>query len=138
MEKEEDKRKFSITTMEDGAIYLSLGGRLEGLNLVALEKWTHEVHNLIKDRYENTYTAVKVIIDIGAVTGYAPEAVTILTNLLIEDKEMVHRSATYGGSDYILMAQDMLASLSGRSNFKSFKTKEEAVIWVNGTGKEGE
>jgi len=126
----EESHKFSIDFGDDGIIHLSLGGRLEGLNLVALEKWSKDVHTAIRDRYENTYTPVKVAIDIEGVTGYAPEAVTILTNLLVEDKTMVYRSATYGGSDYILMAQDMLASFSGRTNFKSFKKKDEAFLWV--------
>lgn len=129
---DEDK-KFNIEVASDGVIYLSLAGKLDGLNLVALDKWTKEVHIVIKDRYENTYVPVKVVINISAVTDYAPEAVTLLTNLLIQDKLFVHRSATYGGSQYILMAQDMLSSLSGRSNFKSFKTKEEAVEWVSET-----
>ncbi len=126
-------KKFNIEIGEDGIIYLTLGGKLEGLNLVALEKWTKEVHEIVKDRYENTYTAVKVIIDVDGVAEYAPEAVTILTNLLMADKQFVHRSATFGGSEYILMAQDMLASLSGRTNFKSFKTKDEAIKWVSST-----
>lgn len=133
MENVHDDKKFKIEVGNDGVIYLSLGGKLEGLNLVALEKWSKEVHNIIRDRYENTYAPVKVAIDIDAVSGYAPEAVTILTKLLIDDKQFVHRSATYGGSDYILMAQDMLTSLSGRSNFKAFKTKEDAVAWVGST-----
>lgn len=129
----DNNKTFNIEIGADGIMYLSLAGKLEGLNLVALDKWTKEVHVVIKDRYENTYAPVKVAIDIDGVTSYAPEAVTILTKLLIDDKEMVYRSATYGGTEYILMAQDMLASLSGRTNFKSFKTKEEAVTWVSKT-----
>ena len=131
-----DDKKLKIEVGSDGIIYLSLGGKLEGLNLVALEKWSKEVHNIIRDRYENTYAPVKVVIDINAVDGYAPEAVTILTKLLVEDKQFVYRSATHGGSEYILMAQDMLTSLSGRTNFKAFKTKEDAVAWVNSTASE--
>lgn len=127
------EKKFNIEVGQDGIIYLSLGGKLAGLNLVALDEWTKEVHKVIKDRYENTYVPVKVVINVTEVSDYAPEAVTILTNLLIEDKHLVHRSATYGGSQYILMAQEMLASLSGRSNFKAFSKKEEAMKWVNGT-----
>jgi len=125
-----EEKKFEIKVGDDGIIYLSLAGKLAGLNLVALDKWHKEVHVVIKDRYENTYVPVKVVIDVSGVLDYAPEAVTLLTNLLVEDKLLVYRSATFGGSQYILMAQDMLASLSGRSNFKAFKTKEEAVEWV--------
>ena len=132
-EQDGNHKKFGIEVDGDGTISLTLGGKLEGLNLVALENWSKEVHNIIKDRYENTYAPVRVVINIDEVTSYAPEAVTILTKLLIDDKQMVHRSATFGGSDYILMAQDMLASLSGRTNFKSFKTKEEANVWTSST-----
>ena len=130
---EKNDNRFDIELGNDGIIYLTLGGKLKGLNLVALQKWTDEVHKAVKDRYENTYVAVNVVIDIKEVSEYAPEAVTLLTNLLVADKNYVHRSATFGGSNYILMAQDMLASLSGRSNFKSFNTKEEAVDWVKST-----
>ena len=130
---EKNDNRFHIELGNDGIIYLTLGGKLKGLNLVALQKWTDEVHKAVKDRYENTYVAVNVVIDIKEVSEYAPEAVTLLTNLLVADKNYVHRSATFGGSNYILMAQDMLASLSGRSNFKSFNTKEEAVDWVKST-----
>lgn len=130
---DEVTKSFEIKVGDDGIIYLTLAGKFEGLNLMALEKWTKEVHKVVKDRYENTYATVKVIIDINEVSGYSPEAVTLLTNLLIEDKDLVYRSATFGGSEYILMAQDMLASLSGRTNFKSFNTKEEAIAWVTST-----
>lgn len=130
---EEEDKKFSITVGDDGVIYLSLAGKLEGLNLVALEHWSREVHNVIKDRYENTYAPVKVAINISGVKSYAPEAVTILTQLLVEDKNFVHRSATFGGTGYILMAQDMLTSLSGRTNFKAFDEKDEAVAWIEQT-----
>ena len=127
----EGNKKFTIEVGEDGILYLSLGGKLEGLNLTALEKWTKEVHEVIKDRYQNTYAPVKVMIDVNSVTGYAPEAVTLLTNLLVADKDYVFRSATFGGTDYILMAQDMLAAMSGRTNFRSFKSKEEAEKWIS-------
>ncbi len=129
----EDDKKFKIEVGDDGIIYLSLAGKLEGLNMVALQHWSKEVHTVIKDRYENTYTPVKVVIDIGGVKNYAPEAVTILTKLLVDDKEFVHRSATFGGTGYILMAQDMLTSLSGRTNFKAFDKKDDAVAWANST-----
>ena len=124
-------QKFNIEVESNGLINLTLVGKLTGVNLVALDKWTKEVHNIIKDRYENTYAPVKVIIDIGSVTDYSPEAVTILTELLIEDKQYVYRSAAYGGNQYILMAQDMLVSLSGRTNFKAFRTADEAKTWVS-------
>ncbi len=133
MAEEPENKKFNVEVGSDGIINLSLGGKLEGINLIALEKWVDEVHKAIEDRYQNTYVPVKVIIDVSAVTGYAPEAVTLLTNLLVADKNYVYRSATFGGSGYILMAQDMLSSLSGRSNFKSFKTEAEAKDWVSST-----
>lgn len=133
MDKEMDDKKFDIAVGDTGIIMLSLAGKLEGLNLVALEKWSKEVHRVIRDRYENTYAPVKVVININGVKSYAPEAVTILTKLLVDDKEFVFRSATYGGTGYILMAQDMLTSLSGRTNFKSFKERDEAVDWVSST-----
>ncbi|MEK7567914.1 MAG: hypothetical protein AAB513_03280 [Patescibacteria group bacterium] len=129
----DQNKKFNVEVGSDGIINLSLGGNLEGINLIALEKWIEEVHKAIEDRYQNTYVPVKVLIDVTAVTGYAPEAVTLLTNLLVADKNYVYRSATFGATEYILMAQDMLASLSGRNNFRSFKTKEEAKAWVSST-----
>ena len=49
---EEEDKKFNITVGDDGIIYLSLAGNLEGLNLVALQHWSTDVHNVIKDRYE--------------------------------------------------------------------------------------
>lgn len=129
---ENEEKKFNIEVGDDGIIHLSLAGKLEGLNLVALEHWSREVHNVVKDRYENTYAPVNVVINISGVKSYDPEAVTILTQLLVEDKNFVHRSATFGGTGYILMAQDMLTSLSGRTNFKAFDEEKDAIAYVIG------
>jgi len=61
---------------------------------------------------------------------YDVKAFLILANLMKANESYVAKTATFGGNPNMLLAQDALLALSGRKNFKAFKTKEEALSWL--------
>lgn len=125
----EQADKFNFAIEEDSIICLSLSGRLEGLNIPALHKWADNVHHIIKQQY-NKKKIVRVLVDVSKVTGYASDAMTILARLMRANAQYVFKTATFGANHYIAMAQNIVSMLSGRRNFKTFATREEAKSWL--------
>ena len=47
-----------------------------------------------------------------------------------EDTKYVKKSAAFGADLQVKAAAEVIANLSGRDNFRAFKTKEEAIKWL--------
>jgi len=47
------------------------------------------------------------------------------------DKELVEKTAVFGGSDKVRIIGETIVVLSSRTNIKFFETKPEALSWLN-------
>ena len=129
----ETKRpEFNIKVREDGIINLSLSGHIGSENLEGLRTWAEEVKKTVREMHAQTGQKVFVVTDISRLENYHPEAMSILAELLKVNELHVEKSATFGGNAFIIMAQDIITALSGRTNFKAFKTEDEALKWLKG------
>ena len=110
---------------------MKLGNVDSSDKLNQLQGWIQEVKKTVVDVYKKTSKEVLAIIDITELEKYDSKAFLILTDLMKANESFVSKTASFGGSSDILLAQDALLALSGRKNFRAFKTKEEALEWLN-------
>ncbi|MFC1630301.1 STAS/SEC14 domain-containing protein [Patescibacteria group bacterium] len=85
----------------------------------------------VQELYNKTGKKIKAVIDITHLKKYNSEAFLVLTDLMKFNEKYVSKSATFGGDEFIIAAQDALLALSGRNNMKYFKTNEEALEWIS-------
>ena len=128
--KNESTEQFRIEVGQDNIVYLKLGDVNTPERLNALRDWVEKVKQTAIDVYERTGDKILILIDISDLKRYKSRAFSILTDLMQSNQPYVLRSATFGGSPYILVAQEVLLALSGRYNLKAFRTKEEALTWL--------
>jgi len=120
---------FDIEVDPNNIIHLRLGD-LTSDKLDELKKWADKVEKTILDVFNRSGKKVRTIIDVTDLKKYDSEAFLILADLMKANERYTLKTATFGGSEYILAAQDALLALSGRTNFRAFSTKEEALDWL--------
>jgi len=121
--------QFKVEVDENDILHLKLGD-LTSKELADLRVWADKVRRMIVALYNKTGKEVLTLVDITDIKKYDAEAYSILTELMQNNKQYTLKTATFGGNDYIIAAQDILLALSGRTNMKNFKTKEEATNWL--------
>ena len=121
--------QFKVEVDENGILNLKLGD-LTSRDFTILRIWTDKVRRTIITLYNKTDKKIRTLVDITDIKKYDAEAYSILTELMQNNKQYTLKTATFGGNDYIIAAQDILLALSGRTNMKNFKTKEEAINWL--------
>ncbi|MDO8560602.1 MAG: hypothetical protein Q7R91_00085 [bacterium] len=127
---EEKRPEFKIDVEQDGIIHLLLSGHISSENLQGLRTWAEDVKKVVRETHEKTGRKALVVTDISKLENYHPEALSILAQMLKDNEPHVDKSATFGGGYFITVAQDIVTALSGRENFKGFKTEEEALNWL--------
>ncbi len=121
--------QFKVEVDENDILHLKLGD-LTSKELADLRTWADKVRRMIVILYNKTGKEVLTLVDITDIKKYDAEAYSVLTDLMQDNKQYTLKTATFGGNDYIIAAQDILLALSGRTNMKNFKTKEEATNWL--------
>ena len=126
----ESTEQFKIEVDQNNILHLKLGNVDSPEKLNHLRKWSQEVKKTVVDVYKKTGKKILSIIDITELKKYDPEAFLILTDVMKANQSFVLKTASFGANPGILLAQDVLLAMSGRKNFKMFKTKEEALAWL--------
>lgn len=123
---------LTVTAPNEGSLVrLAIGGKFEKEDLEKLKTWSEEVSRTIADTHAKTGKLVPVLIDIVALKGYSdPKALLILADLMKKDAGHVSKTATFGGSSLLEMAQDVIQAFAQRDNLKNFKTETEALTWL--------
>lgn len=123
---------LSVSAPTEGSLVrLVIGGKFEKEDLEKLKTWSEEVSRAIADTHAKTGTLAHVLIDITGLKGYSdPEALLILADLMKKDAPHVSKTATFGGSFLLEMAQDVIKAFARRDNLKNFKTETEALAWL--------
>jgi len=126
----ESTEQFKIEVDQNNILHLKLGNVDSPEKLNHLREWSQEVKKTVVDIYKKTGKEILAIIDTTELEKYDSEAFLILTDLMKANESFVLKTASFGGNPDILLAQDTLLAMSGRKNFKMFKTKEEALAWL--------
>lgn len=128
--------KLGVTVGAGDIAHLTIGGDLSADATDKLNAWMNDVKKVIKDLYDKKSEQVLCLVDITDLKTYHPDILMTLAGLMKENEPYVLRTATFGGSKSIVMAEDVVIALSGRNNLKAFDSKDEAVSWLR-TGIEG-
>jgi len=126
----EGEMDLRVNVGADDVVNVTIGGDLIMENLSQFTEWTENLKKTIKETFLKKNKKVLVLADISGLRKYDSEVMVQLATTMRENEPYVFRNATYGGSQYVKMAEDVVAALSGRNNLKSFKTREEALNWL--------
>lgn len=126
----EKNTKLNVSVGAEDIIHIVLGGDLTSENMHKFAEWIFNVKDTVESVYKKHSKRVLCLVDISDVEKYDPSVVTQLAQMMKENEPFVLRTATFGGSSYMVMAEDVVIALSGRKNLKAFKTKEEALDWL--------
>ncbi|TAL49480.1 hypothetical protein EPN83_00450 [Patescibacteria group bacterium] len=122
--------KLEVSVGTSDVVHVTIGGNLEARHLPKFAEWAQKVKETIKSLFDKKGERVLCLIDISELHQYDAEVVTQLVALMKENEPYVLRTATFGGTQYMIMAEDVVVALSGRKNLKGFRNKEEAIEWL--------
>jgi len=126
--------EYINTSIEsDGALLITFSSEVTNKSDISLMRTEiASISKEVKKIYAKQGKNIKILIDItGFKAIYLTETVNALVEVAKEDKDLVERTAIFGGSLQVKIIADIIIELSGRKNMKIFKTKPEAVQWLN-------
>lgn len=122
---------IDLTVTPEGTLYTRLTGSVTSENLDELRKEVATAKLVVYGEYQKRNAKFKSLIDITGFSGtYVPEALAILSDLMRANKSYIEKSAIFGVGDAVKTAANIVTSFSGRDNISFFKSKEEAVAWL--------
>jgi len=75
---------------------------------------------------------IKIILDMREFTGaYSAECLQLLTKFAQANAPYVAKTASFGGSEKVKTAGEVITALAQRENIKIFSTEAEARSWLN-------
>ncbi len=111
-------------------IHITLAGNISSLNKEQIKSFTDNVYATVVDSYQKTGAKVKFLTNLSRLDNVDDTFLDIYGELLRKDLPYVSKSATYGARITILSAFSTLSVLSGRTNFRHFVSREEAMDWL--------
>jgi hypothetical protein len=116
---------------QNKCILLEVYGDVVQDNIEQFKNDLAEASAIIVDEYHAHNKPLHVLLDMTNFTGnYCLEALSLFTGFAKTNKSFIERTASFGGSDKVKMAGEIVITLSGRDNIKIFNTKEEALNWL--------
>ena len=126
----EQETKLSVSIAADNTIEAALAGSISSAHIDDLKSWVENLKKAILEVSGNGSGKVFILIDISQMGSFDDSSFDVIKDLLVFDKKYVTKTATFGGNTLTVMAQKTLSILSGRDNFKAFKSREEALTWL--------
>ncbi len=121
----------AILQPDYNCIFLSLNGDLVQEKLNEFKSDLASASAMISDQYHIENKPLHILLDLTNFTGnYCLDALSLFTGFAKTNKSFVEKTASFGGSDKVKMAGEIVITLSGRDNIKIFNTKEEALAWL--------
>lgn len=125
------KHEFTASVDEHGVITGKLIGMITPENRDDFKTWLEHMSALVREEHQKQNKKVNTLIDLTKLEGYNdPNALALLTNTVIDDNPYTHKTATFGATGLIKLAQDTVQSFSGRIHLKGFETENEARAWL--------
>lgn len=125
----ENKSTLDVSIGAGDIVHMTIGGDVNAEAMGKLAEWIGKVKETIKDLHDKK-GPVLCLVDITDMHTYHADVLTILANLMKDNEPYVLRTATFGGSSAITMAEDVVIALSGRNNLRAFDNKEKALHWL--------
>ncbi len=125
------EKKFSVQLLRDNIVLSTLSEMETDEDVALLEKWAGQVKEFVLNEYLRQNQKLLSLVDASHVNVYKARAFEILSDLLRTNDPYIEKTATFGASRTVRMAQDTLSALSGRQ-MKAFSKKDEALEWLTG------
>lgn len=123
---------LDLSVTPEGILYSKLTGSVTSEKIEELRKEVATAKLVVYGEYQRRNAKFKSLIDLTEFGGtYVPEALAILSELMRANKSYIEKSALFGGGDAVTTAANIVTSFSSRDNISFFKTKEEALTWLN-------
>lgn len=123
---------LEIGVTREGVLYTKLRGSVTPERIDDLRKEVATAKLVVYGEYQRRNAKFKSLIDATDFSGtYVPEALAILSELMRSNTSYVEKSALFGVGEAVKTAANIVTSFAGRENLAFFKTKEEALAWLN-------
>ena len=120
-----------VTADPNDLIRITIAGDLLDADIPFFKTGLQIGKAVIQTIFQKTGKKVKIILDVSKFTGnYTAEAVQMITKFAVDNREYVEATASFGGSDKVRAAGEIVTALSGRENIKIFATEKEALVWL--------
>jgi len=124
------KRQLEVELGIDGVIYLVVGGRLTNEHIDEFIAWCERVKAMIDMQATKGKSPMLICADATGVICFETKPVMALRSLFDHDKKYTLKTAIVGAKPMTRMMVDAAVSLSGRTNIKQFRMKDEALSWL--------
>jgi len=125
------QKPVTLEVSEDNIIKLSINGDLLDQQIDDLSNSLQEATEIINNTFSSLQKKLKILVDLNNFSGrYTVKPLVKMVEFSNTTKKFVEKTAICSSSDKDKMAAEMVAALSGRSDFKTFNTKEEALEWL--------
>lgn len=125
------QEKYKTNVLENNLLYVELSDATTPEDLEDLRQWAEENHHIVQEVYAKTHKKVHSIVNLENLRNYTAEAFSILSGLIKKNESYADKTAVINGTTFLDLAQDTLVAHSQtKTEFKSFKTKEEAIEWL--------
>jgi hypothetical protein len=116
---------------EGGYIVIAFHGDLIRDTVEEFKQELDFASGVVEKYYKDTGAKVHILLDMSDFSGnYALDALSALVAFARHNKPFVERTASFGGSDKVIMAGEVAIALSGRDNIKLFKRRDDALAWL--------
>ena len=130
-----EQANLDVSVGAGDIIHITIGGNVDAGSMSRLTEFTQKIQDTVQDIFHKKNKRVLCLVDISALTSYHPDVLVTLAQMMKANEPFVLRTATFGGGQYMIMAEDIVIALSGRKNLRAFNTKQEAIVWLqNGDG----
>ena len=124
-----DKRPLEIHVESGNLVVLKFAGDLTKEALAELKQEILAGEVLIKQAWEQAGRKVRVLIDMSEFTGeYDGEGMQLMTEFARANKNVIAKTACFGGNAHSIIAGEMVAALADRDNIHFFRSRTEALV----------
>jgi hypothetical protein len=126
------KQPVAIITGPDGLIRFIFSGNLLQEDLSFFKSGLDIGKTVIVNAFKQSGKKVKIILDMTNFSGkYVSDAIELLADFAKHNVDYVEKTASFGGSDSVKAAGEIVTAIAHRDNIQIFKTEAEALTWLN-------
>ncbi len=122
--------RHTADVLEGNIIDVKLASSSTDEEVAELGEFLEKLHELAVDLYNKKGEMINALVDLSNFTSYSPKVVSLIADVLKDDKPYIRKTATFGASTFIKLAEETVFALAERNNFKAFDSKKEALEWL--------
>jgi len=125
-------KTIQVTTEPGGRyIIIKFVGDLVESDVEQFKKDLESATNALIETYQKKGDKLHILLDMTDFTGnYSLDALNALTAFAAKNSTLVEKTASFGGSDKVKAAGEIVTTLAHRSNIKIFDKEADAVAWI--------